>query len=145
MVNALDAISAVLAAKWPGRFCYVDVLKKDFKRPSFFVERLRVRTTPLTRNVTSYSVDLSITCFVTTDDYNQQSQLDLLALQDEVLALFSSGTLPVGDRSLCITALSGGSLPGEAFVDLTVEYTDDTPREQVEHALMQDVKINYGR
>jgi hypothetical protein len=148
MVNAMDAVNAVLAAKWPGeppagRFVYVDLLPKDFKRPSFFIEQVAATPVPETRTTVEWTVYLTIHCFVETNNYNQQSQLDLLALQKEVLDLFGGVAIPAGDRFIKVDASSGGSNPGVAYVDLTIVYSDDRPGTAVDYEKMQHVQIDY--
>lgn len=142
-MSALDAVNTALANKWTDRFVYVDFLPKNFQRPSFLLEQVATRTTPLTRHTVERTVQLTIVCFVAVNDYNQQSQITLLSLQAEVISLFDCGYVMDGERALTVSASSGGSDLGVAFVDLTVTYTDDKTETTATYQKMQKININY--
>ncbi len=143
MVNAFNAVNAVIAAKWPTRYVYTDSLPKGFTRPSFFLQEDSSDWQAHTHNTVEWTVHLMLDCFVEVDNYNNQKHLELLSLQKEVLALFASEKLPAGDRSLQVKALSAGSSRGEAYVDITVSFVDDKPVEAVDYDNMSDIQINY--
>ena len=145
-VNAFDAVNAVIAEKWPQRYVYVNLLPKNFTRPSFFLQQISATSERLTRSTEEWTVALMLDCFVSVNDYNEQSHTDLLALQAEVLALFSGGSIAAGDRHLQVSAVNGGSNPGEAYVDITVRYVDDVPAATAPVTTkMNDININYWR
>ncbi|HOR12287.1 MAG TPA: hypothetical protein PKX46_00065 [Clostridia bacterium] len=144
-VSAMDAINAVLIQKWPERYVYVGFVPKDFKRPSFLLERVMAQATQHTRHTVKKTEYFVITCFVPINVYGQQEQLALLILQDEVMALFSSGAITAGDRAFEITASIAGSDLGEAYIDLTVTYADTKAEDRPEFEKIQKINIDYRR
>lgn len=143
--GVLDAINMLLVGRWPDRTVYVNLSKQDFERPSFSIDYIssegRTANTRYTKDITDY---YTIRCFIETDEYHEQEALALMELQHDVVLLFDAGYIAVGDRAVKAIASTGGDNPGEAYVDLTVTYKDDSAEPRKEHVPMEDIRINYN-
>ena len=118
------ALCRLLSGAYDGVEIYIGDVPQQFARPSFLIEDAGSRYDPehscKTAENTLY---LTVTCFGRlTDGYRTEDQLELLRRQQEVIDLFKDGRLQAGDRSIRASASSGGSIPGESYVDLTLSW-----------------------
>jgi len=139
--DILNALNALIAKAWPERMCYINFLPKDFSRPSFLIERVRESREDNTRYTQTIRDELSVTCFSEVDTYKYSDQRELLQTQSKILDLLSSGKLMAGDRAVTVTASSGGSDLGEAYVDVTVTYCEDRAEARPSYDLMNEMKL----
>lgn len=120
----LDAINLALLGPYPDDTVYIDLCPKDFDRPSFLIELIRVDRRRVNFSTIQETDYFTITCFDEVDDYSHSDTLGLLARQQTVLDLFRSGYLAVGDRSVKVKASSGGRDFDRVYIDLQFEYNE---------------------
>lgn len=120
---------------------YENNLPRGFVRPSYLIETIRTRRVKASAGLISIAVEMSITCFAQVDAFGNSPQTALVTMQDDVMALFDSGYLPVGERSPLVSASAAGINPGESYVDLTVQYSDEPKTKKEEYETMADVAI----
>ena len=121
------ALCRLLCGAYEGAEVYIGDIPQQFTRPSFLIEDAGSRYDPehscRTAENTLY---LTVTCFgKLVDGYRTEDQLELLSRQQDVIDLFKDGRLQAGDRSIRVSASSGGSVPGESYVELTLNWLSD--------------------
>lgn len=131
LAEGLPAVETIYRNRYP----------RDFDRPSFLIETLKFDIDAANRK-TIHCVDyLTITCFAEIDDHGNAPDGALLALQVEILQLFRSGFVRVGDRALKVKASTGGADFDRSYVDLQIEFYDDREEEQGGAPLMKDFDV----
>lgn len=120
---------------------YENNLPRGFVRPSYLVETIRTRRSKVSAGLMSVSVDMTVTCFAQVDAFGNCTQESLVAMQDEVMALFDVGYLPVDGRAPLVSASAAGINPTESYIDLTVQYSEKPIIKTEERELMADVAI----
>lgn len=144
----MASVKAQISARYPQNPVYQDFIPKDFQRPCFTLECQKVERTDLNIGLVRWTVTLLVTCFTAVNEYGDSSRAELIDRQDGILALFSSGPLHVGNRSLTAQAKQGAGDPSAAevkvvfsWVDARPEYRDpesgDTPR-------MEQIQLNVN-
>ena len=146
MINALDVLNALndlILSEYPNDKSYINLLPKEFKRPSFLYEHVRQTReddTRWTQRITDY---LTVTIFIPMDTHGHCDQAQLLQRQFAVMDLLSTPALTVGDRAVKITASAGGASPGEAYVDVTAQYAEDRAATKPDAENVQEINMNY--
>ena len=110
---------------YPDHTVYIDLCPKDFKRPSFLIERIRTDQDSVNCKTVQETVFYTITCFDVTDDYSNSDTTSLLIIQQGVLDIFRLGYIKVDGRAVKIKASSGGRDFDQAYIDVQVEYFED--------------------
>jgi len=139
--DILKAISLLIKSKYPDRMIYKNRCPQNFKRPSFWLENVKVDTAPAnfcTVKVTAY---FSLTCFIKLTPYGDQDSLELTDVQDEITKLFRRGSVKVGDRSLVAKASTAGYDNDRSYVDIQFDFYDDIPQEEDNMPLMGDIDM----
>lgn len=134
----LDKINRLLIEKYPDYTVYIDVCPKDFDRPSFLIELITIRRSPVNKRTVREIVYFSITCFDETDEY---SDSNLFAVQQEILNIFKAGYIKVDDRAIAVKASPGGRNFDQAYIDLQFEYFDNLSDEEDTAPKIKDVYI----
>ena len=130
MVNPNDiivAINKLLVGKYPDDHVYINLLPKDFERPSFFIEQVSAVRTDANKTTVAWIVDVSITCFINIDGHYNSDVETLVDKQSGVAGLFDCGYLAVGDRCIAVNSVTGGNDAATSFVDLQFDYFDARP------------------
>ena len=132
--DIVTAVNRLIVAEWPERPVYRDFLKKDFERPSFFLEVKKTTTEPLNAHLLRENHVIAAVIFEAVDESGAADNVRLLETQEHFQRLFSSGKLKVGDRYLNISVSAPNVDIDSALVDLTVDYyrtrtdeRDETP------------------
>lgn len=140
-----EAIARVLAKRWPERMIYRDFCPVDFQRPSFFLWTTETELTPVNLALAQWSGTMTLEIFCETDHYDESSAEQLRAEQAEVLRLFGSPKMPVGDRFIEVSATGSGQDPGSAFVEFSAAWVDQRPGyAEPEHQLMKDYSLRHA-
>lgn len=135
-----DAINLTLVAKYPARTVYINNCPKEFDRPSFLLEAVRVSASDAGRNVVSVDAYYTITIFEAIDDYYNSDAVALLETQDAVIGLFRAGHLTVSGRAVKLKSSAGGMDTDRAYVDLQFAYFDDRAEPAAPGPLMAEME-----
>lgn len=144
MVTAMDVLNAInllLVKRYPDRTVYVQRCPKNFARPSFFLELIRQDAESANKGLLAETMYFLLTCFASKDEYYNSDALELIQLQNDVLNLFRSGYLGVGDREIKIEASGGGTEKGEVYIDIQVDFAQEKSEETAELPYMQNVDV----
>jgi hypothetical protein len=120
----------MLADKFKEYPVHVKKCPKDFKRPSFYIEFIKVSPRDICRITVEKTTYLTVTCFTPLDDSGNADKEELADLQDSVMQLFSQGYVKVIDRAITVKASTGGMDDDRAYVDLQFEYFDNRTDEK---------------
>ena len=148
MVSINDIITAVnklIVEKYPDDTVYINLLPKDFERPSFFIELINLERTDANRCTVEMNVDLSITCYVEVDGHYNSDTEQLIERLDNVLDIFACGYIAVGDRCLEVQTERGDIDFTESYVGIQLNYFDDRPVPGEEMPLIEEVKTNLSQ
>ena len=137
--DIFTAINKLLVALYPNYTVYIQECEKDFDRPSFMIELMRISQIDVCRASVEKTVYCTITCFSTTDDYYRSNPEELTNLQDTILQKLQIGYLKVGDRAIKVKASAGGTDPDRAYIDLQFEYFDNRTDEAEQAPLTTSV------
>jgi hypothetical protein len=124
------AINKMLVAIYPDYTIYIQECPKDFARPSFKIELVRISQTDASHSTVEKTAYYTITCFASTDEYYRTSQDDLIDLQDTILLELQRGYFVVGDRAIKVKGSTGGVDSDRAYIDLQFEYCDNRTDEE---------------
>lgn len=133
-------VNSLLAKAFKTYPVYVKICPKDFKRPSFYIEFVRVSSQDMCRTTVEKTAYLTITGFTILDESGNADNEELADLQDSVMQLFSQGFVLVNDRAIKVKASTGGKDNGRAFVDLQFEYFDNRTDEKDDTPLISSVE-----
>lgn len=125
MINktaVVNSVAAALHGKWPDMDIHQNLCPVEFERPAFLIETPRVIRKDATIDLIEETIYLTITCFGTTDDYENSDVGELAQMQTEVIELFREGFVPVADRSVKIAVSEGGMDFDRSWVDLQAHY-----------------------
>ena len=142
-LDIMDAIAALTSEKLPVlKRVYTDLVPRDFKRPSLLMEA--VTQSVFAVNCKTVRVDsfFTLTIYDETDDYSNCDTCRLLGWQQDILGLFRSGFLQVGDRALSVEASTGGRDWDKAFVDIQLTYYDDRDDTPDTTPLIENIETN---
>jgi len=145
MVTENDIIKAInerLAEKYPDRTVYINLLPKDFQRPSYLIELLDSAMSDVNRTTVARKVEIAITGFVKIGGHYQSDVETLSETQSGVMSIFSCGYLSVRDRCIPITLVKGGNDFTECYVEITFDYFDDRPVDAGELPLIETIQTN---
>lgn len=122
----IDAVKTAIRQRFPDEPVYVNVLPKNFERPSFLVENTDLTMEADTNGAVTLQLNIRVASFVKVDEYHN-SQLEALNLrQYAILGLFAQLYLRVGDRALDVVKLTG-TAGGRDWIDVTavLEWDED--------------------
>jgi len=138
----IDAVNALLAARFPDSTIYRNREPTEFFRPAFLIMSPTVRPENAARNLIRETLYLTLTCFGVTDDFGSCDADELAEMQQQTIDIFRAGWFKVGDRAVKVTASSGGQDLDRAWVDMTSSY--HTIREEPpEYPLMEEINTVY--
>lgn len=127
-ISTNDIITAVCRefhAIRPSFTFYTDFFPKDFERPSVLITLVKISPAKLlNKSIFEKTVYLSATYFGNTNEYYRADKSGLYDVTDDFINCFNSGKLLCKDRYLDISASSGGDDAGEAYINLTLQYTE---------------------
>ena len=146
ITEVTEAINGLIAEAYPNDTVYVNLIAKDFARPSTLIELLDVERTDASRNTIAVKAEYAITCFCEVDGHYSSDTQAITERQAKVMGLLARGYIRVSDRSLRVAAASGGTEMTEGYVSLNIEYFDDRPDERDTYPVAESVeaKITDG-
>jgi hypothetical protein len=127
MNEIIMAVNGLLVGRFPNDTVYVNLLPKDFERPSFFIEAGGVVRTEASRDLLMVEASITITCYTEVDGHYASDVEQLASRQGEVMGLFLPGFLAVGDRRLEVQAAEGSIDFTDSTVHLGFSYFDSRP------------------
>lgn len=123
--DILTAINRLLIEVYPEYMVYIQACPKDFERPSFLLEIIRISQTDICRSSVEKTVYFTVTFFAETDKYYRSDPEELADIQDTILQHFNIGYVMVGDRAIKVKGSSGGIDADRAYIDLQFEFIDN--------------------
>ena len=138
-IEILTEINRLLVSSFQEYAVYINACPKDFIRPSFLLEFVRLSRTDANFSTVEKTAYYTITCFTPVDNYYQSNAEDLINLQDGVMQLFLQGYINVGDRAIKVKSSTGGMDIDRAYIDLQFEYFDNRTDEEDETPLITSV------
>lgn len=142
-LDIMDAIYELAVGKIPEfRQINFNLLPKDHLRPSLLIEHISTGEMNDNKKLVQKTEYFTLTVFHEINDYSHTDALKLMALQNEVIALFRPGYLPVKSRSIKVKASSGGRNWDEAYVDVQFEFLDWRTIKTEELPLMEEIHTN---
>lgn len=136
-----DEITRLLAGLKPKEI-YINLCPEDFKRPSFWLETVRVETADVNFSTVKVNAYFMITCYVELNVRGNVDTKDLTKAQENVTGLFRNGYIKVADRALTVKANTAGYDIGKSYVDLQFEYFDDRSDETDDTPTADNVETN---
>lgn len=135
------SLVALLREAFPELPVYIGDTPEDFSRPSILIEDNGGSYDPEHTCQTGENVlNLTAVLFGTlADGYRTEDQLELLAMQQTAADLFAGGRLEAGGRSVRVDVSFGGEVPGEAYVDLTLQWISEARSRAEDEPLMMEV------
>lgn len=140
--DIMTAINLELVKVCPIDPVYINLLPKDFARPSFLLECVQVMRQDENYSTVSVVAYFTITCFCEVDGHYNSDAEQLLERQTKVIDIFRRGYLTVGDRAIKAQASSGGMDFTQSYVDVQFEYFDARDDAPDTTPLMEAVKTN---
>ena len=139
-LDIMNGMIRQLKKKWPGVICYTDQVPQGFERPSFLVEVGKIVQEEAGGFDTRFTMEGKITIYLEVDLYHHSHVPSLCKREAEVMALFSHGYFPVGDRSPHVDRIQGDHGYDSAQVTLTISFSERWDGEE-EYPLLQSVDI----
>lgn len=124
ITNLMTAINTEIIKLYPESTVYVQACPKDFARPSFWLEYVRISQNDVSKNSIEKTVYFSITCFAPVDKHFRSDPDELSTIHDNILSLFDKGYMNVSDRAIKLKSSTGGMDIDRAYIDLQFEYFD---------------------
>jgi len=121
----MEAVNALLVAKYPTHTLYIDLCPTNFARPSFLMKPIKNEQKAISCKIIQETDYFTLTCIDTTNDYTTGETMRLLIVQQDVQDLFRSGYILVNDRMVTVKASSGGRDADKAFINLQFDYFED--------------------
>ena len=138
--DILTAINVIIAENYPDRTVYVQACPKDFKRPSFLLEYVRLSRRDVNFTTFEKTAYFTITCFISVDKHFRSDMDELVDLQEDILKLFAAGYVNVGNRAIKVKSSTGGIDFDRAYIDLQFEYFDNRTEAEDQTPLVESVQ-----
>lgn len=138
--DILTAVNVIIAENYSNYTVYVQACPKDFTRPSFLLEYVRLSRRDVNFSTFEKTVYITITCFISVDKYFRSDMDELVELQENILQLFADGYVNVGNRSIKVKSSTGGIDFDRAYIDLQFEYFDNRTDAEDEIPLVESVQ-----
>ena len=100
MNDIILAIKGLLTGRFPGHAVYMNLLAKNFTRPSFLIELANITRSNVCYGTVAVAASFSITCYVEIDGQYNSDVERLIASQNEAMELFTAGYIEVEERRL---------------------------------------------
>lgn len=140
----LLSVEALVQECFPELKAYRNVVHQGFQRPSFLTEVGPQTMEDADRWAVERTAQVKLTFFEPVDAYHD-SQIETLSDRlTMALALFSGGSVPVGDRYLDVSGAAGEVFNDYAELSFTLSWQDDRDVTPVEGALLEDIDITVG-
>lgn len=137
--ETMDAVAEVLEERFPGETVYRNLVPTGFTRPSFLLAYGPVKLKDATCGTLDVETGLTITAFVTVDEYHNSHVDELHRRTAAVQELFAVEGLRVGDRVLHVVGNTGSVNFDYSEVQVLLRYRDDRPVEGRDWPLMETV------
>ncbi|MDF2511009.1 MAG: hypothetical protein K0S04_875 [Herbinix sp.] len=135
----LAAVNQVLTEAYENYTIYIQGCPIDFDRPSFKIELVQISQAEVSRSIIKKTINYTITCFATTEDYFQSNPEELIDLLDTILQKFQVGHITVEDRALKILSSTGKFDSDRAYIDLQFEYYEERVDEEEQMPLVASI------
>lgn len=144
--DILDTLENLMKERFPDSEGHRNLVYKDFKRSAFLVEVEKLTMETATRGTLDRTAQAVISLFEPVD-IRHNTQVEVLADRLTLaLELFSCAAIPVKDRYLDVSNLSGDYFNDYAELTFTLSWQDDRETGPVESALAQyydlEIKVN---
>ena len=143
--DVIGAINDEIVKAYPGDMVYVNLIPKDFERPSFLLMLESFNQTDANRTTVSIEMSVSITCYIKIDGHYNIETSALADRVDTVRSIFSSGYLSVIDRCIGVTIPDGGVDFTEGIIVLAFDYFDERPMPCDETPPIESVRTNITK
>jgi len=140
--DIINAVNELLVAKYPESSMYINLLPKDFFRPSFLIELPVFKKTAANFATVNVIAILTVTIYAPIDGHYNSDVDGINERMNNVLNIFSNGYLAVGDRCLAITDVYGTTDFTESIVELEFDFFDDRVAVSVTDPIIETVNIN---
>jgi len=124
-----EAINELIAKAYPNDPVYVNLIPKDFSRPSTLIAFVNTERTDASRKMLAVKIQYALTCFCEVDGHYNSDTQAVTERQDGIMRIFARGYIKVADRSVKLVAASSGAEITESYIDLNIEYFDERPDE----------------
>jgi len=107
--DVLNGVAALVQAAFPEDPAppYTNRCPSGFTRPATLVQCGPVEVDPMTYDSISCKLTVTVTAFVTVDEYHNSHYETLVTRLEKLLGLFGAGAVPIGDRWPEVVKLSG--------------------------------------
>lgn len=139
-LDIMDGMIRRLRDRWPEMICYTDYVPQGFERPAFLVEVGKVVQEEAGGFDTRFTMEGKITIYLETDLYHHSHVPALCQREAEVMALFSHGYFPVGDRNPHVDRIQGEHDYDKAQVALSISFSERWSGEE-QYPLLQNVSV----
>lgn len=142
--DLLDAVSALLAARWPDRTVYRDPCPDKFERPSFLLLVKQAERSDLNFCLMQWDMELAVILFGETDEYHGASYEVMLADRQSLADLFAAGYIACGDRHPMVGVKLDGQDMNEAYLLLNASWTDVRSDVEPEHSAAENFALSVS-
>lgn len=141
ITEILDALEENFGKTFPNCMIYRNVVRRNFQRTSLLVEVSRQTMEDATRRTVDRTAQAKVTFFETVDDYHDTQVEVLEARLSAGMILLSKGVLPVEDRYLDISGVTGEVYNDYAELTFTLSWQDDRELAAQDAALLENIDI----
>lgn len=142
--DILTAINKLLVKYYPGNTVNIQPEPKDYQRPSFYIDMVRVSQVDKCKASIEKTVYVTITYFSEIDKYYRSDPEDLANTQDAVMQIFNCGFVTIGDRAIKVISSAGGLDLDRAYIDLQFEFIDNRTDEIDQIPVATEVVTRIG-
>lgn len=139
--DVFDTVKSMIETANPNTTVYTNDIPWGFERPAFLLEQTGRTEQDIAKGLKQVTVSLTVTCFVTVDSHDVSDQSELLAAQAGIKSLFSQGYIVVGGRAPKVRELSGEVDKDAAYVDVVIEYAEETRKDATCYPKMGAIAI----
>lgn len=137
--NITTEINRLMVGAFPAAQAHINACPEDFERPAYLIRCTRFEQTDANRSTVMVSSSFAITYLPELNEF-QIADGDVLAnAQNNILSLFSSKRIAVGDRNLSLKSVTDVPSGDSATVTVQLDYYDDRPELPVTAPMMGSV------
>ncbi len=140
--NIMTAINKILVLNYPTYPVYIQRCPEDFERPSFFIQNVKSTVNDANCKMVEKTVYMLITGLGEKDSYYISDINKLNDLQDNIINIFNSCSLKIGDRNIKLKSSSSGFDNDSIFVDLQLSFFDNRTDKVDDTPLIVSVEMN---
>ena len=144
VVDVLNAVNKKLV-EWFDYTIYIAEMPENFERPSFFLTVDGMTKKAVSFNNVEKTFTLRVVCYAEKNERFSSDTIAILTMSEEVMELFDSGKLAVGERQLNVEAsIETNTEKDVIYVSIKVKGFDEHKESKENLPFVESVRTRFN-